>query len=182
MNQRYEIILAGSGGQGLMLIARVLGLDAILEGKNIVQTQSILGDSQRGGLSVAELLIDPEEIVFQQVEQPDVILALGDMSIKKYGKTPAQIAFLYESSLADLGQRSDLYAIPFAELATEHGYAANMIALGLIVALAGPVSLDSLEKAIRQSFSEAPAAKNLAAARFGVELATEVRGKRVQTV
>jgi 2-oxoglutarate ferredoxin oxidoreductase subunit gamma len=182
MKQRYELILAGSGGQGLVLIARLLGSAAILEDKNVAQTQSMLGDSQRGGLIVAELIIDSEEIIFQQVEQPDIILALGDMSIKKYGMMPARILFLYESGLADLGQRNDLFPVPFAELASERGYAANMIALGMIITLAGPVTLDSLEKTLRQSISAESAAKNFEAVLYGTELAAEMRAKRIETV
>ena len=182
MKQRYEIILAGSGGQGLVLSARLLGLAAILEGKNVVQTQSVLGDSQRGGLSTAEVLIDEEEIIFQQVEQPDVIVALGDMAIKKYAATSARIAMFYESGLADLGERPGLRGFPFAELAAKLGYAVNMIALGVMIALTEPVSFESMAKAIRQSFSETSAAKNLEAVRYGMELAKEARGKRVQAV
>ena len=182
MKQRYEIIFAGSGGQGLVLSARLLGLAAILEGKNVVQTQSVLGDSQRGGLSVAEVLIDEEEIIFQQVEQPDVILALGDMAIKKYAGASARFGMFYESGLADLGERPGLYAFPFAELAAKLGYAANMIALGVIIARTEPVTFDSMAKAIRQSFSETSAAKNLEALRYGLELAKETPRKRVQAV
>ncbi len=178
MKQRYEIILAGSGGQGLVLSGRVLGLAAILEGKNVAQTQSVLGDAQRGGLSTAEVVIDTEEITFQQVEHPDVILALGDMAIKKFATATPRIALLYESGLADLGERSGLYAFPFAELSARHGYASNMIALGSIIALAGPVSLASMEKAIRQSFSGAAAGKNLEAVRFGMELAHTLQPAR----
>lgn len=182
MKQRHEIILAGSGGQGLVLSARLLGTAAILEGNNVVQTQSVLGDSQRGGLSIAELIIDKEEIIFQQVEQPDVIVALGDMAIKKFAAASARVAMFYESGLASLGERSGLYGFPFAELAAKLGCAVNMIALGVMIAMTEPVSFDSMAKAIRQSFSETSAEKNLAAVRHGIELAKEARGKRVQAV
>jgi len=183
MKQRYEIILAGSGGQGLVLSGRILGLAAILEGKNVAQTQSVLGDAQRGGLSTAEVVIDKDEITFQQVEEPDVILLLGDMAIKKYAKASPRIAMLYESGLANLGERDGLYAFPFAELAAQRGFAANMIALGSILTLAGPVSFESMEKAVRQTFSKGDAAaKNLEAVRFGMELAANAAGKKVQSV
>jgi 2-oxoglutarate ferredoxin oxidoreductase subunit gamma len=188
VKQRYEIILAGSGGQGMVLSGRVLGLAAILEGKNVAQTQSVLGDAQRGGLSTAEVVIDREEITFQQVEEPDVILALGDMAVKKFATATPRLAMLYESGLADLGQRKGLYAFPFAELSAQHGYASNMIALGSIIALAEPVSFESMEKAIRQSL-HGGAEKNLEAVRFGMQLAgrspvgaTDAPGKRVQSV
>lgn len=182
--------MAGSGGQGMVLSGRVLGLAAILEGKNVAQTQSVLGDAQRGGLSSAEVVIDKDEITFQQVEEPDVILALGDMAVKKYAKATPRIAMIYESGLADLGKRSGLYAFPFAELSAQHGYASNMIALGTIIALAGPVGYESMEKAIRQSLHGA-VEKNLEAVRFGMQLAghssqpaaaTDAPGKRAQSV
>ncbi|MGA2990919.1 MAG: 2-oxoacid:acceptor oxidoreductase family protein [Candidatus Korobacteraceae bacterium] len=191
MKQRYEIILGGSGGQGMVLSGRVLGLAAILEGKNVAQTQSVLGDAQRGGLSTAEVVIDKEEITFQQVEEPDVILALGDMAVKKFATATPRIAMIYESGLADLGKRNGLYAFPFAELSARHGYASNMIALGTIVALAGPVSFESMEKAIRQSLHGPAAEKNLEAVRFGMQLAghtpqpagaSDAPGKRAQSV
>lgn len=182
MKQRYEIILAGSGGQGIVLGARILASAAILEGKNATQTQSILGDSQRGGLVTSDIIMDAEEIVFQQVEKPDVIVALGDVSIKRFGKTQASQLFLYEKGLADLGERSDLHAVPFAELATARGLASNMIALGMIVAMVKPVSLESMEKAVQQGFSAASAPRNLEGVHYGVELAAELFGKRVQTV
>jgi 2-oxoglutarate ferredoxin oxidoreductase subunit gamma len=175
------MILAGSGGQGIAVSARVFGLAAILEGKNVVQTQSLLGDSQRGGLITTELVIDTEEIVFQQVQHPDVILALGDMAIKKYAEYTPNVAMLYESSLADLGERDGLYAFPFAELAAKAGCEANMIASGAIVALTGVVSFESLAAAVRQSLSKS-AEKNIEALRRGLEIATAAKEKRGVTV
>jgi Pyruvate/2-oxoacid:ferredoxin oxidoreductase gamma subunit len=57
-----------------------------------------------------------------------------------------------------------------------------MIALGVMIALTEPVTFDSMMKAIRQSFSETSAAKNLEAVRYGQELAKETPGRKVQTV
>ena len=39
--ERYEVILAGSGGQGLVLSGIMLAEAAILEGKNVVQTRLV---------------------------------------------------------------------------------------------------------------------------------------------
>jgi len=47
-----EIILAGSGGQGLIVAGIMLGEAAVLEGKNALQTQSY-GIASRGGFSMA---------------------------------------------------------------------------------------------------------------------------------
>ncbi|MCK7509861.1 MAG: thiamine pyrophosphate-dependent enzyme [Desulfobacterales bacterium] len=81
--KHFEVILAGTGGQGLILSGILLAEAAILEGKNVAQTQSY-GIASRGGLSLAEVIIDTEEIIFQQVQTPDCILALTEEAAKKY--------------------------------------------------------------------------------------------------
>ena len=77
-----EFILAGTGGQGLILAGILLAEAAILDGRNVVQTQSY-GIASRGGLSQAEVIIDDEEIIFQQVRKPDCILALTEEATTK---------------------------------------------------------------------------------------------------
>jgi 2-oxoglutarate ferredoxin oxidoreductase subunit gamma len=172
MKQRYEIVLAGSGGQGLVLSGSLLARAAILEGKNTVQTQSSFGDSQRGGLSLSEVLVDTEEIIFQQVRHPDVILALSDRAIKKYADSTGGASLLYDSTVLDIGDGGPLHAVPFTELAMKiRPGAANMVALGAIVEMTGVVRFESLEQAIRQTFSANSANTNIEAARAGRELA-----------
>jgi 2-oxoglutarate ferredoxin oxidoreductase subunit gamma len=170
MKQRYEFILAGSGGQGLVLAGRVLGEAAILEGRNVVQTQSALGDSRRGGLSVSEVIIDTEEIVFQQVQQPDLILVLSERAIAKYAQAAAGVPLLYDSSSMRLPEKEWLYPVPFAELVAKiNPAAANLAALGLIVRRTGVVARESLEKAVKQRFSGDAARANLQAVTAGWE-------------
>ncbi|MCK5915301.1 MAG: 2-oxoacid:acceptor oxidoreductase family protein, partial [Deltaproteobacteria bacterium] len=53
---RTEIRLAGSGGQGLITAGIILAEAAILDNKNVVQSQSY-GPEARGGASRAEIII-----------------------------------------------------------------------------------------------------------------------------
>ncbi len=100
MNKHSEIILAGTGGQGLILSGILLAEAAMLEGKNVVQTQSY-GIASRGGLSLAEVIIDEDEIIFQQVRTPDCVLALSEEAAKKYEAwAAAGVPVLYDSTLA----------------------------------------------------------------------------------
>jgi 2-oxoglutarate ferredoxin oxidoreductase subunit gamma len=179
VKQRYEIILAGSGGQGLVFTGRVLGQTAILEGKNVVQTQSATGDAQRGGLSVSELIIDKDEIIFQQVEQPDLILALSESAIKKYGASAATVPVFYDSSASNPPEGKYARGFPFTQLAESiPGGAANMVALGTIVSLTGVVSMENLVKTMRKSFSEAAAQANIKSVEAGTEVAkSQAAGK-----
>lgn len=166
----------------MVLSGRVLGQAAILEGKNVVQTQCSYGDSQRGGLSVSEIIVDSGEIIFQQVRRPDIILALSERAIKKYANAGLGATVLYDSTVLDLGEGEFLHAIPFSELAAKlEAGAANMIALGAIIALTEVVSFDSLAKSLRQSFAEASAIANIESVRAGMEVAKALDGKRVLT-
>ena len=56
---------------------------AILEGKNVVQTVSY-GIATRGGFSMAGVIIDREEIIFQEVENADIVLALTEEAMEKF--------------------------------------------------------------------------------------------------
>ncbi|MGQ9551711.1 MAG: 2-oxoacid:acceptor oxidoreductase family protein, partial [Candidatus Bathycorpusculaceae bacterium] len=56
MPKKTEIRIGGSGGQGIVLAARILGKAAVLEGKNAVQTQAY-GAEARGSLAKSEVII-----------------------------------------------------------------------------------------------------------------------------
>jgi 2-oxoglutarate ferredoxin oxidoreductase subunit gamma len=175
LKDRYEVILAGTGGQGLVISGKLLAEAAMLEGKNVVQTQSY-GIAQRGGLSLSEVIIDKDEIIFQQVQQPDVILALSESAIQKYAVRTAAAPVLYDSSVAKAGEGKFLYGFPFSELAaTTRSGAVNMVGLGALVAITGLVSFDSLSQAISQSFSADRAKDNIEAVCSGIQAATQER-------
>lgn len=178
MKQRYEIILAGSGGQGLVLGGKVLAQAAILEGKNVVQTQSSLGDSQRGALSVSELIIDQGEIIFQQVQRPDLILALSDAAIKKYADPTSQVPVIYDNSGLKAEEGNNISGFPFVDLALKVNGAANMVALGAIIELTGVVSFDSLVKSLRQTFKENAVKANVDSVCLGMEVAKAEMGRK----
>lgn len=183
MKQRNEIVLAGSGGQGLVFSGRVLGQAAILEGKNVVQTQAAYGDSQRGGLSVSELIADREEIIFQQVQNPDLIVALSDRAIKKYADPAGRFPVLYDNAVMKLGAGEYLHPFPFTELAAKvESGAANMVALGAILVWTEIVALDSLLKVLRQNASESSAKANVDSVLAGVEAARAGMNRKAQTV
>ena len=56
MAVHYEVRLAGTGGQGVILASILLAKAAIRDGRNVVQTQ-LYGPEARGGASRAETII-----------------------------------------------------------------------------------------------------------------------------
>ncbi|MFZ5648513.1 MAG: 2-oxoacid:acceptor oxidoreductase family protein [Bacillota bacterium] len=172
---RYEIILAGSGGQGLIVSGMILGEAAILEGKNVVQTQSY-GIASRGGYSASGVIIDRDEIIFQQVREPDAILALTEEALDKYSSLAIKgVPVFYDTTLLKPQSGENLYGYPFTAMAEELGHlgTANMIALGAMSAITGMVDLESLIKTIGSRFSGKTAEMNIKALNSGYGLAAE---------
>jgi len=171
--ERYEVIMAGSGGQGLILSGIMLAEAAILEEKNVVQTVSY-GIATRGGFSMAEVIIDREEIIFQQVQNADVVLALTEEAMEKFQALLARgTATVYDTTLLRPRQGEHLYGQPFTDMASRMGHVgmANIIALGYIAKMLGMVKTESLAEVIRKRFSGAVLDANLKALQAGGELA-----------
>ena len=171
--ERYEVILAGSGGQGLVLSGIMLAEAAILEGKNVVQSVSY-GIASRGGFSMAGVIIDREEIIFQEVENADVVLALTEEAMEKFqALSEGGAAIVYDTTLLKPRRGERLYGQPFTDMASRMGNVgmANIIALGYMAKVNGMVKTESLAEVIRRRFSGNVRDANLKALQAGGELA-----------
>ncbi len=149
-----EFILAGTGGQGLILSGILLAEAAMAEGRNVVQTQSY-GIASRGGLSLAEVIVDDDEIIFQQVRKPDCILALTEEAAKKYDSWAAKgVTMLYDSTLAQPRAGKCYVGCDFTQRASAMGNAGsvNILALAALAARTGVVKIATLERLVRQRF------------------------------
>lgn len=172
--QRYEVIMAGSGGQGLVVSGIMLAEAAILEGKNVVQTVSY-GIATRGGFSMAEVIIDPAEIIFQQVEHADCVLTLTEEAMEKFQSMSGEgTDIFYDTTLLKERKGKNLYGYPFTDMASKMGHVgmANIIALGCMAQMSGMVEVKSLASVIRERFSGNVLELNLKALQTGVELKT----------
>jgi 2-oxoglutarate ferredoxin oxidoreductase subunit gamma len=170
---RYEVVLAGSGGQGLVVSGMMLAEAAMQEGKNVVQTVSY-GIATRGGFSMAEVIIDSGEIIFQQVQKVDIALVLTEEAMEKF-RSLAQAGALvfYDSTLVKSEGGDNLHGYPFLEMASAIGHAgtANIIALGCIAAMTGMVKPESIAEVLRGRFSGKVLSMNMAALEKGAGLA-----------
>jgi 2-oxoglutarate ferredoxin oxidoreductase subunit gamma len=151
MAERFEIRLAGSGGQGLILAGIILAEAAgVYDGKFVCQTQSY-GPEARGGASKAEVVISDAAIDYPKAIQPDVLLALNQKSLEAFGADlkPGGL-LLVDADLVQEAPASRVLALPFTRIARELGraMAANIVALGALAQLTGAVSLESLTAAV----------------------------------
>ena len=172
---QYEVIMAGTGGPGLVFCASFLAEAAILGGRNVVQSQSY-GISQRGGFISAEVLMDDAEILFQQVVKPNLIIALNEVVGTRYDNAVAPV--VYDTSLMKPRQMSNWIGIPMTEIAHELGApkSANLAGLGAAMALTGALPLDTLLSIAERKGKPEVAKINMEVIRRGAAAAEAARG------
>ena len=148
-----ELILSGSGGQGLILAGIILAEAALLDDKKVIQSQSY-GPEARGGASKSEVIISDIPIHYPKVDKCDILLSLTQNSCDKYidSLKPNGILIL-DSNVKVPPNRHDveIYSIPILETASNglrKPMVANIVALGSICELTGIVDKFSLEKAV----------------------------------
>jgi 2-oxoglutarate ferredoxin oxidoreductase subunit gamma len=181
MAQFHEIILAGTGGQGLALAGVVLAQSlAEEEGKNVLETEAY-GISMRGGLSRSEILVSSEEINELRVTEPDLLLAMSREAsefyldrVKRGGTIILDSLYVGDVSSA----QGNLYSLPLTEEARRLGQenVANVIALGAIASVSRLIAKRSLENTLRKRFTGPMGDLNLTALDWGFELGERMKG------
>ncbi|MGQ9457139.1 MAG: 2-oxoacid:acceptor oxidoreductase family protein, partial [Anaerolineae bacterium] len=150
-SSRYEVRLAGEGGQGLILAGIILAEAAALyEGCNVVQTQAY-GPEARGGASKAEVIISKGLIYHPKVLLADLFLAMSQQAFDKYCYEVKEDGLII-ADCTKVGRvyTTKAYQVPITTRAVEvtgTPMTANLFALGLIVGLSQVVSRGALEKA-----------------------------------
>ncbi len=175
---RYEIRLSGSGGQGIITAAIVLAEAAgIYEGKYVCQTQSY-GPAARGGKSKAEVVISDHPIDYPKVTKMDLFLAMNQASCDAffYDFKPNGLLIADQTFVEQL-PTSRVISIPFTQLAREKigkEMVANMIALGAVGHFCNEVTSKSIEKAVLARVPVGTEAMNKKALKIGIKAAMSV--------
>ncbi len=172
---KYELRLSGTGGQGLILAGIILAEAALLDEKLAIQSQSY-GPEARGGSSKAEVIISDEAIYFPKVTRPNLLLAMSQEAMNKYGHDLPADGILVTDSLfvTKLPEhQGKIYQLPITHTAKEalgKALVANIIALGALVKITGIVSQASLEKAVLNRVPKGTEEMNKKALLLGMEL------------
>ena len=153
---RYEIRLSGSGGQGIITAAILLAEAAgVYEGKEVSQTQSY-GPEARGGASKSEIVISDEEVDYPKVQAPDVFVVLSRAAYLEYihGLKDDGILIMDEDLVeveGELPKTVKVYKIPATRIAEEQvksKQATNIVMLGALTAITKILSVEGLKAQI----------------------------------
>jgi len=175
VRKKTEIRIGGSGGQGVVLAALLLGKAAAFEGKKVLQTQAY-GAEARGSLARSEVIISDAKIGFPAVRRCDILLAMTQESLNTLMKDLKETGLLIVDSTnvkpAETGKRI-VHQVPATEIARKDfgdTIYANMIMLGALAAITNLVSRSSTERAIRETISKRRVETNIEAFRRGLQI------------
>jgi len=152
-----QFLIAGFGGQGVLLIGQLLAKAAMHDGKEVSWMPSY-GPEMRGGEANCAVVVSDEPIGSPLVTEPPVAVIMNKPSLLKFGPTIEKNGLLiYNASLIDECQvREDIRVIPVNcnRIAEELGNSrtANMVMLGAILEATGVVSIDSAMEALKATF------------------------------
>ncbi len=145
----HRIRCAGFGGQGIVLMGKLLGQAGMMEDKHTTFFPQY-GAAMRGGTANCSVIVSDEEIASPMVETPDVILIMNGPSLVKFEPTVAPDGWVfYNTSLIDRDVERDdvnVMEVPANNIAEDVGTArsANMVMLGAVAKKLGVVSVESL--------------------------------------
>ncbi|MBN1442316.1 MAG: 2-oxoacid:acceptor oxidoreductase family protein [Planctomycetes bacterium] len=183
MSFRYEMRLSGEGGQGLVLVGKILAeAAAIYEGINATQSQSY-GPEARGGASRSEVILSDEDIDYPKAVDLDLLLALTQEACDRYVKDlrPGGHLLIDEDAVARVPEGElKIWAVPFIRAARERlgrEIVANIVALGFITRLVGRLSEESVRESILTRVPKGTEEINQKAFDLGLSMAEE-RGAR----
>jgi 2-oxoglutarate ferredoxin oxidoreductase subunit gamma len=172
---KTEIRIGGSGGQGVVLAAQILGKAAILDGKNALQTQAY-GAEARGSLAKSEVIISDCKIGFPAVRRPDVLVAMNQEALDKLvGNLKEGGTLIVDgTSVSSMPEtKASVHKLPLTETAKKafgEAMYANMVMLGALTKITRLVSEHSMEKTIGESVPPRTVENNVGAFRKGLQL------------
>jgi len=133
--RRYEVIIAGVGGQGVLTVGQLLAEAAMTEYSFVTWCPSYRA-AMRGGASECTVIFSREEIASFLLSQADVviIMAVSQLSTFLWRVKPKGSLIFETAGLKEEVNRTDiqLFPIPAIETANRMGnvQAANLILLG----------------------------------------------------
>ena len=133
-----QIIIAGSGGQGIMLLGKILAAAAMNQRKYVTWLPSY-GAEVRGGTAFCMVIISDEEIGSPYITKSDSLIAMNEISLEKFRpRLKNKGVLIVNTSLANrqLNVNQPMAQCSFTDIAMKLGNikVANMVALGCYLA------------------------------------------------
>ncbi len=155
-----EIVIAGFGGQGIILAGKLLAQVAMNAGKEITFMPSY-GAEVRGGTANCMIIIAERKIACPVVGRPDSLIVMNRASLNKFAARLKKGGLLVTNSsmiesMPTMDETIEIISVPADELAVQLGShkVANMIVLGAYLQRRGHLTIDSAVQALPEVIAE----------------------------
>ena len=149
-----RMIFAGTGGQGIMLMGKLLAMAVMNEGRNVTWFPSY-GAEVRGGTAHCHVVIADGEVYSPLVERAGTLVVMNEQSLGRFRKRLEKGGFLaVNTSMAAAPEDADgpVLSVRATDIANELGNIriANMVMLAAVNARKRLVTDDSLWAAVEE--------------------------------
>lgn len=147
--KKYEIVIAGFGGQGVLSMGQILAYSGLVGGKEVTWMPSY-GPEQRGGTANVTVIISDDPISSPILNAYDVAIVLNQPSMDKFIPTvkPGGMLIYDSNGVANVPERKDIniYRVDATEEANRmnNSKVFNMIVLGGLLKIAPMVDLTNV--------------------------------------
>lgn len=153
-----KVIIAGFGGQGVMLMGQILSYSATAKDINTLWFPSY-GPETRGGTANCSITISEKYVNSPVISTPDSVIIMNKPSLAKFQpklKAGGNL-FVNTSLVVNQEYRSDVdvYEVPANDLALEIGNlkVANMVMLGAYLAITKIFTEDDVINVMNKKFT-----------------------------
>ena len=173
-NNEKKIVIAGFGGQGVILSGVILGWAAVLDGKNAIQTQSY-GSSARGGACKCDVIVSDTEINELEPEELDILVSFSQPAFDKFNHALSEKGKLFIDTdlVLEANHPAEKFGIPSTDMAHKelnHKIMANIVMLGYLNKKINLVSQKSLEESVKKYTPDKFEEENMKALKLGIEM------------
>ncbi len=149
-----KIIIAGSGGQGVLTLGIFLSRTAIEQGLHTTWLPSY-GAEKRGGFSFCQIVISDGEIFSPVVERPDTLICFDNRALETFGqKATDKTISIINSSIINKTPfiKGNIMMIPAADIAKKINFvkAMNIVAAGAYFNVKKILNVDAALKVMNE--------------------------------
>lgn len=172
---RWELMISGFGGQGIILAGYVIGKAAAVYDHRYATMVQSYGPEARGSACSSQVIIADRPIYYPYVTEPDVLVAMSQEAYTKFvgGLKSGGLLLLDEDLVTTNSRRPDvqIHSLRATKLAEELGHriVANIVMLGFLTALGQMVSVEAMKEALTSSLPPGALKLNLSAFDLGYE-------------
>ncbi len=179
---RIEMRFGGTGGQGLILSAKMLADAMAADGRSVAQSQSYEPTS-RGGYCNADLVSVEGEVDFPLLTAIDGLVLLDRLAVKPSWTLlkPRAVVIADIRLCPELPQTGQpCHHLPLSTTALDLGSerVTNMVALGALVSQSGICDIERIEQAVKANTPRGFLDLNMDALRAGLALGARIGADR----